>query len=880
VINNYNLLGQLTSVTDSAGVGVTHWYNNQGLLVVVSNAFGLVQSTTYDIEDRITNSVDANGVTITNLYDDLGRLRARGYQDGGVEKFGYSARGLIAYTNQIGASNFFAYDAAGRKIAETNANNEANHFTYSPAGDLTQLEDGRQKVTLWKYNQFGQVTNKSDEGGVRFTYKYDADGRLTNRWTPAKTNTFYAYDAVGNLTDINYAASTNIHLRYDALNRLTNMVDAAGTTKYSYTNFGALLSEDGPWDNDTVNYTYENRRRSGLSLLQPNASPWSQSFGYDGANRLTSVASPAGSFGYGYDSTRQMQVGKLNLPNGAYITNTFDTVARLLSTSLKNSTNGILNSHRYGYNVASQRTAVTNTAGNRLAYTYDKIGQLKTAYGFESNGTARLHEKFGYEYDAANNLKGRTNNALIQSFTISGNNQLDSVSRSGTLTVAGTTTSSATNVTVNTSNAVLYSDATFASTNHNLVNGTNPFTAIAADSLGRRDTNISICYLPTPISLAYDLNGNLRTNGTRIFEYDDENQLTRITEANAWKSEFTYDGKMRRRIRKEYSWQGSAWVLTNEVRYVYDGNLVIQERDGFNLPTVSYTRGKDLSGSLEGAGGIGGLLARTDHSSLAPGHSFYHSDGNGNVTMLINSQQLAVAKYLYDSFGNILSLTGPLADANLYRFSTKEYHLNSGLSYYLRRFYEPNLQRWLNRDPIGEAGGINLYGYVGNSPPNRIDPLGLDYGWPVVPPPGYPPTFPPPPPKPPQYPQGFSLCQRDLQKDSSCDCPTMIGNALGGEHSYLQYVDSEGNKWGYGWGGGPKGAPEGAFNPNSCKPCKANSNPLKYGSGAGKAANSASTAEIQDCIKNNPPTKPYSSTGYNCRSWAKEAAKNCGLDCN
>ena len=88
---------------------------------------------------------------------------------------------------------------------------------------------------------------------------------------------------------------------------------------------------------------------------------------------------------------------------------------------------------------------------------------------------------------------------------------------------------------------------------------------------------------------------------------------------NAWRSDFVYDGKMRCRIRIEYTWNGSIWATNQIVRYVYDGNLVIQERDGNNLPLVTYTRGKDLSGTLEGAGGIGGLLARTDHRLSAIG---------------------------------------------------------------------------------------------------------------------------------------------------------------------------------------------------------------------------------------------------------------------
>ncbi len=79
-----------------------------------------------------------------------------------------------------------------------------------------------------------------------------------------------------------------------------------------------------------------------------------------------------------------------------------------------------------------------------------------------------------------------------------------------------------------------------------------------------------------------------------------------------------------------------------------------------------------------------------------------------------------------DPFGNILSKSGPLADANTYRFSSQDYHQPSGLSLYLYRAYDVNLQRWLNRDPIAEMGGINLYQYCLNDPVEWNDPFGLD----------------------------------------------------------------------------------------------------------------------------------------------------------
>src|SRR5690606_7572067 len=149
-------------------------------------------------------------------------------------------------------------------------------------------------------------------------------------------------------------------------------------------------------------------------------------------------------------------------------------------------------------------------------------------------------------------------------------------------------------------------------------------------------------------TFVYDLNGNLRTNGSQILEYDDENRLATLFVAGAWKSEFVYDGANRCRIQRDYKWNGgiSGWSKTNEVRLLYDGVAVMQERDGNNTPVVSYTR----TGSAP--------LARTDHGSSS--HAFYHTDGNLNVTVLVNSSQLIVAKYLYDPFGNTLAVSGPL----------------------------------------------------------------------------------------------------------------------------------------------------------------------------------------------------------------------------
>lgn len=774
VTNGYDLVGRLTNAIDGAGISITNWFNNQDLLSVSSNAAGQVRAIAYDVLDRITNTVDANGVSINESYDNLDRILARRFPDGGTELFEYSAFGLIAYSNQLSNATYYGYDSTRRKIAETNALGQITQYACNPAGDLISLTDAKNNTTQWGYDLYGRMTNKVDATtNTILTYQYDADNRLTNRWSLAKSNAVYAYDAVGNLTNVTYRTNHSLSFVYNAMNWITSMSDGIGTTTFAYTPIGQLTSESGPWASDTVAYTYTDRLRTVLNLQQPEALAWVQDYSYDLSGRLIDITSPAGVFSYTYNpglagiAAASSLTANISLPNGALITNTYDNNGRLLGTWLTNGAGSNFDSSVYAYNVGNQRTSLTRTGENSASYTYDAIGEIIADKASEvSGGASRVNEQLNYAFDAVGNLSYRTNNTLIENFQVNSLNELAANTNGGKLTVLGTTTSAATNVTVNGTNALCYGDATFAATNMPL---TSTYTAIAADSYGRHSTNAVTVSLATNTTYQYDGNGNLTNDGLRSFAYDDENQLVQVWVTNQWLSQFAYDGKMRRRIRQEYTWQGGAWVQTNEVYYIYDGNVVIQERALNNLPATTYTRGRDLSGSLEADGGIGGLLAMTFNAS--PGSSisnsiYYHSDGNGNVTMLMNPSQAIVAKYLYDAFGNVLSAAGSLAQANPYRFSSKEAHLNSGLVYYLYRCYDPNLQRWLNKDPFLEPGfesdrnpaqamlrpfmmpseyseGPDLFGFVRNDPVDNADPFGLA----LVPGAGLPRPYGPPPPR-------------------------------------------------------------------------------------------------------------------------------------
>jgi RHS repeat-associated protein len=195
--------------------------------------------------------------------------------------------------------------------------------------------------------------------------------------------------------------------------------------------------------------------------------------------------------------------------------------------------------------------------------------------------------------------------------------------------------------------------------------------------------------------------------------------------------EFAYDAQSRRIQKKVLSGLvGETFSTTNTSVFLYDGwNLISEVRRGIPAApscTNLYFWGLDLSGSMQGAGGIGGLLFASLGGTTASSSVFYAFDGNGNLAALVDANDGTIAaSYEYSPFGESIRATGPLAEVNPFRFSSKYADDETGLVYYGYRFYCPELGRWLSRDPIGNRGGIALHIFVANGPIHRFDPRGL-----------------------------------------------------------------------------------------------------------------------------------------------------------
>ena len=168
------------------------------------------------------------------------------------------------------------------------------------------------------------------------------------------------------------------------------------------------------------------------------------------------------------------------------------------------------------------------------------------------------------------------------------------------------------------------------------------------------------------------------------------------------------------------------WETQETHTFVWDGNNIVLEKVEFangTTRTFEYFWGADKSGTEQGAGGVEGLLAVSmDGVFYLP---FY--DHNGNIVLCVSETGGIAAQYTYDSYGNIIESSSPLADVFSFGFSTQYHDRETGMVGYKRRFYRPDLGRWLNRDPIEEEGGENLYAFCLNNAIINYDKDGCAY---------------------------------------------------------------------------------------------------------------------------------------------------------
>jgi RHS repeat-associated protein len=396
----------------------------------------------------------------------------------------------------------------------------------------------------------------------------------------------------------------------------------------------------------------------------------------------------------------------------------------------------------YSNNKANQRVAITNLDGSRWAYGYDSLGQVTSGRKYWSDSSLVLGQQFDYVFDHIGNRKtavsggdANGNRKRTQVYSANNLNQYTQRTVPDYLDIIGTATNTAI-VTVNSGNTSRKND--YYRAELSVANSSSAVwqsitnTAVLASGTNDYVTNsIGNQFLPKSTeTFGYDADGNQTNDGRWTLIWDGENRLVQIQSlsgapvGSSNRLTFVYDQHGRRIARTSESFVSGAWSITLSNRFVYDGWNLLAELNATNNAVInSFVWGLDLSGTMQGAGGVGGLLAITTTNA---GSHFVGFDGNGNVAVLVSaSSGIATANYEYDPFGNVLRATGPMALLNPFRFSTKYTDGESAFNYYGYRFYNPLAGRWVSRDPIEEKGGNSIYGFAHNNPLSKVDVFGL-----------------------------------------------------------------------------------------------------------------------------------------------------------
>ncbi len=237
--------------------------------------------------------------------------------------------------------------------------------------------------------------------------------------------------------------------------------------------------------------------------------------------------------------------------------------------------------------------------------------------------------------------------------------------------------------------------------NRNIVTNNSEATVYGVNSLNQY-TNIVDGATNSP---TYDSDGNMLSNGDWTYTWNGENRLISASNASTVVS-FGYDymGRCYDKVKDG-----------NAVDYIWDGYNIISE---ISSSQTNYNIwGLDLSGSMQGAGGVGGLLAVAQDGNIY----FTAYDANGNITSYADTNETIVAGRIYSPFGRTISLAGSKKDDFTHWWSTKPWDADTEMSEYEYRKLLVEMGRFANHDPLGEDESDNLYSFALNDPIELID---------------------------------------------------------------------------------------------------------------------------------------------------------------
>ncbi|RWM12892.1 MAG: hypothetical protein EOR72_20465 [Mesorhizobium sp.] len=728
-----SVTGPRTDVTQTT----SYTYDTAGNLATVTNALNQVTTVLSTNSMGLPTSVKDPNNVVTNLtYDPLGRLLTATVQGptAATTTFGYDVNGLLtSLTTPAGVTLTYGYNAARQLTSMTDQAGNQMVFTLDTLGNhlQTQVVNGSSQVLMTSsatFDTLGRLLTSIGAVNQTTAYQYDGNSNRTRITDPRNAVTQNAFDGLNRLKQTTDALNAVTQIAYDGQDNITSITDPRlHATTYTVNGFGFVTQAVSP-DSGTTIYTYD---LAGNILSRKDARKITVNYTYDALNRIKTRTSPTTALNVSY---------------------TYDAAS----------------GGNYGI---GRLTSLTDAAGS-ASFTYDAYGnvvsenrtissvQYVTGYGYDldKNLTQITYPSgliVGYQRDAQGRVVGITSklNATASTVTLASAGQYLPFGSMSTLTLGNGV-------------SMTYSfDQDYRLTR--IQAGTNQDLTIGYDAASHVASLTDAVSPSLTQTFQYDLVGRV-TNGVGAYGNDT----------------YTYDAGGNRKTRSlvnggtttstTYTYTSSNTQLASAVtgsatlNYAYDANGALLTRKLGNTTQQAYTYNDDgrlatvagatlkynafgqrQTSTVTGGGGIfifgqnGLLLAEYTPAGVLvrnyiylEGKPFALEDVAGNISYILNDQVAQPQKMLSASagtvtwqrvagiFGNTVSQPIGATSANPQRFPGQQEDPTSGLYYNYFRDYDPATGRYIEPDPVGLNGGVNLYAYVGNSPVNAADPSG------------------------------------------------------------------------------------------------------------------------------------------------------------
>jgi RHS repeat-associated protein len=633
-------------------------------------------------------------VDATRGYTSIGNLVRMIDPNGKATTYNYDSRDReVSVTDALNHTTSCGYDKRGLKTVETHSNTEEIDYDgcdamYRLTHKSVHRDASTVDTTSMSYDLAGNQVSFADEDGqapynhTPYSYQYDAMNRRTKMVYPGPSpapNEATAYDAAGNVSTYTTRTGKVQTFAYDNRNRELSFYwsDAPTTGPRTIVYDAASRKTNVNNANATITFTYNDdntvatQEEVEINGSIPDGFHRIVSYHYDADGNRDYIIYPSGKrLNYAYTQRNEMNTITLNGQPSPIVTYTFDPTGNITKRTLDNGTSSTYAPNAVNLDASVEHDKAT-TMVHRFDYVYNSVNDV-LAVERDSN----LADADGYKYD------------LTQ--------QITEYQQKGTANMStGIVTNPATDDAMKFDGCGNRQDPNApANTGAYVANVLNQYTTFNNAAVGS------------------DTNGNVNSYNGYIYVYDSQNRLLTANNTTAGlTSHFYYDG-LNRQIARRIAVNG----VSTTVFSVWDGDwALLEEYAPSNVLMESYV------------GGYHGMVKTLVRNI------YYYQDELGSTSHIASSTGVLLESYrydlcgkpkYYDASGNLMS--GATTQSAVFLFTGGRWMPEIGLYDYRNRFMSPDLQRFLQPDPIGFKGDAsNIYRYCGNDWANRSDPTGL-----------------------------------------------------------------------------------------------------------------------------------------------------------